>query len=201
MGREVTLLVVYPIPTCSFWQESQIRNAVSLYPKYKPVSSLILDGPIKKPNPFLQAFVCDSGSIDNTYDVFNISGPTERCAKFTTVPGSVTFIELTLAFSSVQHILMLEQLTTDSVRFLFRVRSRQLGSVDLGFQKKPATFLQQQQSQDATGPGSSVLNSSDKQGFSKPFWYCPNLPIQKYAHHTGKSSASEDQRSDFLRAH
>lgn len=102
-----------------------------------------------------------------------------------------------LAFSSAQHILMLKQLTTDCVRFLFRVRSRQLGSVDLGFQKKPATFLQQQQSQGATGPDSSVPSSSDKGGFLKPFGI---VQIYLFTHHTGRSSASKDQRSDFIKS-
>lgn len=39
VGRMVILLVMCPLPTCSFWQESQDRNAASLCVKYKPISS------------------------------------------------------------------------------------------------------------------------------------------------------------------
>lgn len=142
MDGDIILPVMCPLLICSFWQESQIRNAtIFCIRNIEPISSSILDSSIRKTSPFLWASASDQDSPGSIHDVFLVYGLTEGCLKSATVPESVLFTDPVPAFSSAQLLLRLKQHRAGNIRFQLRVRSRQLGSVNIGFQRGQRLFF------------------------------------------------------------
>lgn len=89
----------------------------------------------------LWASASDQDGPGSIHDVFLVYGLTEGCLKSATVPESVLFTEPVPAFSSVQLLLRLKQHRAGNIRFQLRIRSRQLGSVNIGFQRGQRLFF------------------------------------------------------------
>lgn len=120
--------------TCSFWQDPQATNAnadtMSLYQQYR-ANQLNFTWLRQRTNPFPRASVCNSDRPGSFQEDLTVDSPTEGPSKPAAVPKSESCSlsgETSSDFSSAQLAGRLTHPIADSMRFQFRVRSRQLGS-------------------------------------------------------------------------
>lgn len=143
-----------------------------------------------KNGSFLWAFVCDPVGTASIHDVCCHHSELQRGAL--NLQWSQSLTELcpwSLGLLSVQHCSLgsWKSVLTASVRVQLRVRSRQRGSVNWGFQSSRVLFF---------SSSKGVLQCQTA-------WYpfcqsqSPNWPTQKHAYQTGQSSTSKGQTSDF----
>lgn len=118
-----------PSSPCSFWQEPQVRNAISLCSSImEPVSS-ISHGPTREQIPFC-GHLCVTEACQHP-QWWTVYSPPEGYSESVTVPVSESYSlrgEIPSDFGSAYLVLRLKKPTVVGIRVHLRVGSRQLGS-------------------------------------------------------------------------